>query len=68
MYVISRIDFVTNVECTAEFLKVFAKMHALECIGHKAAEQLQVDEVMSFVSENPSHQSVSGSHMTSALN
>ena len=68
MDVLSRIEFVTNVECTAEFLKVLAKMHALECIGHKAAEQLQVDEVMSFVSENPSHQSVSGNHMTSALN
>ena len=68
MDVLSRIDSVKNMECTAELLKVLAKMHALECIGHKAAEQLQVDEVMSCVSGNPFHQSVSGSHMTSALN
>ena len=64
----SRINYVKNVECTAEFLKVLAKMHTVECIGHNAAEQLQVDEVMSCVSESISHQSVGGSHKTSALN
>ena len=47
---------------------MLTKMHALHCIGHNAAEQLQVDKVMSCVSESLSHQFVGGSRMTSALN
>ena len=33
-------------------LIISGHVHALDCIGHNAADQLQVDEVMSCVSES----------------
>lgn len=66
--VLSRTDRPENAECTAEFLKVFAREHAVECRGRSAVEQLQEDAAMFGVSESSSHQSVNVSPLKSTLN
>ena len=61
--VLSRIANPQNAQCTAEFLKLLAKEHAIECRGRNAAEQLYGEDATFGVSESSSNQNASVSNL-----
>ena len=66
--VLSRIANPENAQCTAEFLKLLAKEHAIECRGRNAAEQLYAEDAPFGVSESFSNQDASVSNLNGTKN
>ena len=66
--ILSRIANPENAQCTAEFLKLLAKEHAIECRGRNAAEQLYAEDAQFGVSESSSNQNASVSNLNGTKN
>ena len=66
--VLSRIANPENAQCTAEFLKLLAQEHAIECRGRNAAEQLYAEDAPFGVSESSPNQNTRVSNLNGTKN